>query len=612
MALVQVENKKGSGSYSWRVEWKQQVNSRRESCFVRLGSIKKMSEKQANKEHDMIMSLVATVKNDETFDSRQQKWLKNVREQVHERLEKYGLVRERAARRSASAFSLDSVTEEFLEMKKEVVKAPTVNKFVQTFERLIHQFGGDKDIRDLTMNDAKNYPRQLRKQGKKVRYTKEGVAKFKLDPKQPLSNTYVAKQVDQVKELFSWAVASSIIEVNVFAYGIRTSKKKDETRIRYVTLEETQELFNSQYDLKSLARIVLARLMGLRGAADTLWIRNCDVNFADGDVNRATVTIDSHKNGGRICPMFHDANWIIFKLLCDAEPNPDGYLFKGEKEDAVRAGKADCDFSLSEQYAGRYEAYADKPRIPNLFNNSRSSWVTDLVKIFNQHQHDAAKWIGHSKAIQEEHYLQIVGDGVKDAMSHWKESRVAGLEHTTYFFGMVLDALKDNMPALAQAAEQHAGTITHSAMRGLFSKSEDKSEYIQPKSNSNDPVLQRAKPTENEVLLNAEIVELKLQIEGLKRLIASNPVAYRALTDDIPKRGESSEGGTRVKGVSHGKYRVGNVRVVKSEDISEDIPLINRQELDTLLDTDAPECTALVWLQGEVKDALFDQMLKGS
>lgn len=59
-------------------------------------------------------------------------------------------------------------------------------------------------------------------------------------------------------------------------------------------------------------------------------------------------------------------------------------------------------------------------------------------------------------------------------------------------------------------------------------------------------------------------------------------------------------------------YRVGKVRAVKSEDISEDIPLINRQELDTLLDTDAPECTALVWLQGEVKDALFDQMLKGS
>tara|TARA_Y100001934_G_C12167595_1_gene685069 strand:- start:148 stop:321 length:174 start_codon:yes stop_codon:yes gene_type:complete len=54
--------------------------------------------------------------------------------------------------------------------------------------------------------------------------------------------------------------------------------------------------------MKSLARIVLAWLMGLRGAADTLWIRSRDMDFADGDVNRATVTIDSHKNGGRICP----------------------------------------------------------------------------------------------------------------------------------------------------------------------------------------------------------------------------------------------------------------------------------------------------------------------
>ena len=79
--------------------------------------------------------------------------------------------------------------------------------------------------------------------------------------------------------------------------------------------------------------------------------------------------------------MFHDANWIIFKLLCDAEPNPDGYLFKGEKEDAVRAGKADCDFSLSEQYAGRYEHHTGKSRIPKLFHNCRSSWVTDLSLI---------------------------------------------------------------------------------------------------------------------------------------------------------------------------------------------------------------------------------------
>ena len=54
------------------------------------------------------------------------------------------------------------------------------------------------------------------------------------------------------------------------------------------------------------------------------------------------------------------------------------------------------------------------------------------------------------------------------------------------------------------------------------------------------------------------------------------------------------------------------MRVVNTEPQTEPFHHVNRQELDTLLDTDAPECTVLVWLQGEVKDALFDQMLKGS
>ena len=63
-------------------------------------------------------------------------------------------------------------------------------------------------------------------------------------------------------------------------------------------------------------------------------------------------------------------------------------------------------------------------------------------------------------------------------------------------------------------------------VRGLFANTEPKSEPKQPRSNSNDPVLQRATPVENEVVLNAEIVELKLQIEGLKRLLPS-PHSHR-------------------------------------------------------------------------------------
>ncbi len=48
-------------------------------------------------------------------------------------------------------------------------------------------------------------------------------------------------------------------------------------------------------------------------------------------------------------------------------------------------------------------------------------------------------------------------------------------------------------------------------------------------------------------------------------------------------------------------YRVGKVRVVNIEDNTECIPLVNRRELDTLLDTDAPEWTVLLWLRVKLK-----------
>ena len=174
--------------------------------------------------------------------------------------------------------------------------------------------------------------------------------------------------------------------------------------------------------------------------------------------------------------MFHDANWIIFKLLCDAEPNPDGYLFKGEKEDAVRAGTGQCDFSLSEQYAGRYEHHTGKPRIPKLFHNCRSSWVTDLVKVFGLNKHDCANWIGHTEAIQDSNYLQMISEDIylamANAIGNADEVKKRPKKRPTYigsfWFNQLYIALQTNHPELAEAALEHTQNITKIGMRGLF------------------------------------------------------------------------------------------------------------------------------------------------
>ena len=446
-----------SGSYSWQVHFS---GGRK---LLTLGSTKKLIRRVAQSHHDMVVSIVATLECDETFDRKQQSWLKSIPDNLHKKLEKHGLVRERSARRSASEYSLAVLVGEFLDMKAEVVKPSTMKSLEQAFRNLKDRFGDTCDIRDITSTESKNLPRWMKINGRSK-------------GNQSLSNSAVSKRIDNIKSFFAWATSEGVLPRNVFGYGVKTIKKGDPTRERYVTLSETQDLLNSQYTLRDLGLIVLSRFMGFRAGADSVWIRNRDVRFADGDCSRADIVLDSVKTGGRISPLFHDANYIILKLLCDAEPNPDGYLFKGQKFDRIRSGDTACDLSLSTKFGGRYKAYTDGEIIPKLFTNCRSSWVCDLVNVFGFQQHEAATYIGHTKQIQEEHYLRIMEDEHREAMENWADSKRHPKRHplcnTSYLYQMVYTALQNNLPQLVPAAEKHARRIVKIGKKAMFRSQE--------------------------------------------------------------------------------------------------------------------------------------------
>ena len=50
-------------------------------------------------------------------------------------------------------------------------------------------------------------------------------------------------------------------------------------------------------------------------------------------------------------------------------------------------------------------------------HNCRSSWVTDLVKVFSLNKHDVANWIGHTEFIQDKNYLQMISEDIYEAMA---------------------------------------------------------------------------------------------------------------------------------------------------------------------------------------------------
>jgi hypothetical protein len=153
------------------------------------------------------------------------------------------------------------------------------------------------------------------------------------------------------------------------------------------------------------------------------------------------------------------------------EPHPNGFLFKGEAEDKIRAG-GDCDLSLATQFGERYEVYTRRESIPKMFTNLRSTCVTELVKIFGFDKHSVCRWIGHAEYIQDEHYLQMMDDDHAAAMSNLSTGKINPQINPSgtgsYLSEMVFIALHRNLPELVEAATEHALGITKIGKNKMF------------------------------------------------------------------------------------------------------------------------------------------------
>ena len=168
---------------------------------------------------------------------------------------------------------------------------------------------------------------------------------------------------------------------------------------------------------------------------------------------------------------------------------------------------------------------ATSPSFLKPYSNARSSWVTDVVKVFKLDKHDCSVWIGHTEAIQDSNYLQVINEDYKGALQEWSESSVEGLENTSVFFSMVYESLKKNLPELAPVAFDHAQQITRKAMQGMFANTGPntgpKSTILDPSDAVSDKLLQSILET----TCVEELARNTLVLQGLQRLMQSSKEA---------------------------------------------------------------------------------------
>jgi hypothetical protein len=456
--MTLVKRKNGPNSRSYRVTWNGNKS------WITIGTCDRYDEKAAREFDRMIMSLVATKRIGQSFDSKQIDFLDSVDDKVHSQLEREGLARERAAQRAHSAYHLEKVIGEYRNTRKDPYGTSKV--LDASFTGLLNKFGGTKDIRDISRNEAKAFPQWLKRNGR-------------LDGKGKLADSTVSKRIERVKSFFLWAVGEEIVPHSVFAHGVRTNSGPMKDRQHLVTLKESEMLLESQDNLQNFALAVLARFLGVRPAADCLWLRNRDVVFAGGDCSRAEITLDSVKTGSRKCPLFCDAVYIVLKLLCDREPKPDGFLIKGSIWDRIRDPHDDADtgsLNLSVQFGRRYSRKHGQDLWQKPFVNTRSTVITELSKFYGYNQHSIGVWLGNTPGIQNQHYLQIMNDDHRDAMRKWHESKKGSSKGSrtdgSHLSAMVFRALRKVCPELVPAAEKHAAGITKIGLNEMFESAE--------------------------------------------------------------------------------------------------------------------------------------------
>jgi Phage integrase family len=183
----------------------------------------------------------------------------------------------------------------------------------------------------------------------------------------------------------------------------------------FVTREDAAKVLAACPDAQWRLLFALSRYGGLRCPSEHLGLKWGDVDWGDGTGKGARITIRSpkteHHEGGdhRVIPLFPELRPYLQQAFDEAEPGSEFVITR------YRGTNANLRTQLN-RIIGRAKV---KPW-PKLFQNLRSTRQTELAEKYPIHV--VCKWIGNSRTVAQDHYLQVT-DTHFDSASGCAETR---------------------------------------------------------------------------------------------------------------------------------------------------------------------------------------------
>ena len=308
-------------------------------------------------------------------DNETANWLSGLDDSIYDKLAGVGLVLRRESTK------LGAFIEGYIKERSDVKPATKIS-YRQGTDALLKFFGRDKLLRDITPGDADQWRLYL--------------------IGQDLAINTVRRRCGIAKQFFTVALRRKLITSNPFS-DLKAAVQGNPQRFYFVKHSEAQKILDACPDAQWRLLFALSRYGGLRCPSEHLGLKWGDINWEKGRMTVRSPKTEHHiGHDSRLVPLFPELLPYLQEVFEQAEPGTEYVI--------TRYRQANCNLRTQLQ---RIINKAGLKPWPKLFQNLRSTRETELAERWPEHV--VCAWIGNSKAVAREHYLQITEEHFEQA-----------------------------------------------------------------------------------------------------------------------------------------------------------------------------------------------------
>jgi len=357
---------------------------------IRLGKIDRKSAEQICRH---VEALLSAKMSGESIYPTTAAWLPTIGDSLRTKLAATGLIDdERSVRGTALGKFLDSYM-----AKKTDVKPASLLAVEQVVRNLKEFFGIDRALSTVTAGDAEDFKRWLSTDART-----RGAGREKTPG---LSPATVAKRLQRCSAIFGDARKRKIISENPFA-GIKQPKGTNSARQAYVPVELIEQLIEKAPSVEWRLLLAMSRYLGIRVPSEPFSMTWDCVDWERNRIRIPSPKTEVHGKNFRVVPLLPQVKKHLEEAF-DLAPEGTIYVFERLRaRDSVKHAEKGFWMNLNlRQHLLRMLTRAGIKPWPRLWHNLRASAQTDLANRFPIHV--VCEWLGNTKAVAQDHYLQV-------------------------------------------------------------------------------------------------------------------------------------------------------------------------------------------------------------